>query len=60
MLYATVQIDKIEAEIFLHRLETRRRASINVYVIVKGEENDITVMEGVFGWFVALDADGGS
>ena len=60
MLYATAQIDKTEAKTFLHRLKKRGRASINVHVTVKGEENDITVMEGVFGWFVALDADGGS
>ncbi len=52
-LYATAQIDKTEAETFLHRLETRGRASINVHVTVKTEENDLTVMEGIFGWFVA-------
>ena len=52
-LYATAQIDITEAETFLHRIEKRGRASVNVHVTVKSEENDLAVMEGVFGWFVA-------
>jgi len=51
-LYTTAQIDKTEAETFLHRLKKRGRASLNVHVRVKDEENDTVVMEGVFGWFI--------
>jgi len=50
-LYTTAKIDKTEAETFLQRLEKRGRASVNVHVVVKDKENDIVVMEGIFGWF---------
>ena len=56
-LYATAQIDKTEAETFLHRLEKRGRASIRVQVVVQDVKNS-TVMEGIFGWFVTTNAAG--
>ena len=55
-VYATAKVDKTEAETFLHRLERRGRASVNVHITVKDEENDIVVMEGVFGWFAQKGA----
>ncbi len=50
-LSSEVSVEDEDLEKFIKRFETKGRASITAYVVLKDEEGDVTC-EGSFKWFV--------